>query len=59
MKVINNPKCRKCSHYHYWELMSSEVQECTFISCSCKAKDWIPTDNLEYLEYLYNKKAKV
>jgi len=51
-------RCRKCNHAH----TESETMGCydifnnsiAFVPCQCK--EYVPTDNLEYLEYLSKKK---
>ena len=56
MRVYKDNGCRTCSHIHYWEVNSWEVNECANPSCKCKAEDWMPFDNLEYLEALTDKR---
>jgi len=50
-------KCRECNHGHIEGqsgCMDSIGFMVTFAKCNCK--EYVPSDNLEYLEYLYNKK---
>jgi hypothetical protein len=47
--------CRGCKHNstgHFKRLGNDK-----FICCHCPCFDYIPYDNLEYLEWLYNKKV--
>lgn len=55
---IKLKKCRTCSHAH---LAGQEVCIDNFYSGSiypvtCGCKEYIPKDNLEYMEWKYNKK---
>ena len=55
--VPNLKRCRSCSHAHLAEQSGCIDQEgwnTIFVSCTCK--EYVPSDNLEYLEYLYKKK---
>jgi hypothetical protein len=56
MKIKNDNGCRVCGHAHYWELYSDEIKECFYVDCKCKAENFMPLDNLEYLEHLYEVK---
>lgn len=55
-KFKNSPSCRVCKHNHYWVLENYEIRNCATKSCKCRAKNWIPLDNLEYLEGLSENK---
>lgn len=69
IRKIKNPynfeKCRWCSHYfisHTSMLDGTNFCEwgnSAFRSTKCDCKDFAPEDNLDYLEYLYNKKSLV
>jgi hypothetical protein len=61
-KFSNSP-CRNCGHYHWYSDFFLKVGTCVHFppyemsNCGCKSKDYVPKDNLEYLEYcLENKK---
>ena len=54
-------RCRKCNHAHAqdgaegcYDVIGQAV---TFVICHCK--EHVPTDNLEYLEYLIKKKESL
>lgn len=53
-------KCRFCSHVHIsGQTGCIEQDACNniiFVS-TCQCQEYVPQDNLEYLEYLYNKKG--
>lgn len=57
MKIQNNNGCRSCGHAHWWSLDSMELKNCANPKCKCQAKDYTPIDNLEYFEYLYEKRS--
>lgn len=54
---LNIKRCRNCHHAHI-EGQSGCIEalhgNVTFRSCSCE--EYVPSDNLEYLEYLDKKK---
>lgn len=56
MKINNDNGCRICGHVHWWILDIWEVSNCANPKCKCKAEDYMPYNNLDYLEELYNKK---
>lgn len=45
----SSPRCRRCGFYY-------DLHK-TFIENACN--DWIPSDNLEYLQYKYEEKRTV
>lgn len=54
-------RCRQCNHAHSqngskgcYDVIGSSV---TFVICQCS--EHVPTDNLEYLEYLLKKKESL
>lgn len=51
--------CRKCKHYHITDLngmaLACEIA-LTYRKCSCIWDDYIPGDNLEYLEWCLDKR---
>jgi hypothetical protein len=59
MKVRKDNSCRKCNHIHWWELSTFDISNCADPSCKCRAEDWLPFDNLEYLEVMTEKRSKV
>lgn len=59
IRTFDSCKCRRCEHYHYWALPSFGIDNCSHMLCSCEREDWIPSDNLEYLEWEYMKKSEV
>lgn len=54
-------KCRRCEHYHFLSLRSGrEMAECIYQGAcrlNCLGKDYIPLDNLEYVEWLYDRQV--
>jgi len=64
MGDINNKNNCRCGHIQVWHFNSEEY--CGGIATGfkpleedmCKCKHYIPSGNLNYLEYLYNKKVK-
>jgi hypothetical protein len=45
-------RCKNCNHLGYHEYNSNEC----YAYNSCKCNKFSPFDNLEYLEYLYEKR---
>lgn len=57
--IVNIKRCRNCNHAHLAEQTGCIDQEgwnTVFVICNCK--EYLPKDNLEYLEYLSKKKDK-
>ena len=55
--TIDIKRCRTCNHAHLAEQTGCIDQEgfnTIFVFCGCK--EYLPKDNLEYLEYLFKKK---
>jgi len=59
MRMVKTNGCRTCKHRHYWVLSSFAIADCSHPDCKCKAADWTSADNLEYLEYLSDKKRSL
>ena len=57
---VNIKRCRECNHAHLdsqYGCMDASGMTITFVSwCTCK--EYVPTDKLEYIEYLYDKTQK-
>lgn len=55
--------CRKCNHLHWFIIDNlGEIivpQGCAKPGCKCQKENFAPDDNLEYLEYEYNKRSKI
>lgn len=52
--------CRNCSHAHIAGQKVCIMQEgWNIISVICVCEEYVPKDNLEYLEYMYDKKQKL
>ena len=51
-----NSICKNCLHNHSLLGMCCAAGKIYF---GCECNDWIPSDNLEYLEYMNEKKSKV
>ena len=57
--TIDIKRCRNCNHAHLAEQTGCIDQEgwnTIFVTCPCK--EYVPSDNLEYLEYLDKKKEQ-
>lgn len=54
--------CRACGHWHFWDANSSKLTKsiCNqyYYGCKCSGKFFVPADNLEYLEWCYEKKGE-
>lgn len=62
IRKIKNPynfeTCRACSHYYLGHTNSSgERDACIFGFTLCPCKEFLPKDNLEFLEYKYEKSS--
>lgn len=61
IRKIKNPRsfslCRTCRHYYLSHTdIGHEPSFCHNIIRSCKCKEFLPEDNLEFLEYKYGKR---
>jgi hypothetical protein len=61
IRKIKNPKsfdlCRVCKHYYLSHTdIAHQPSFCHNITMSCKCKEFLPEDNLEFLEYEYRKR---
>lgn len=55
---IDIKRCRMCNHAHLADQVGCIEQDgFNFIYVICPCKEYVPSDNLEYLEYLYKKKT--
>jgi phospholipase C len=57
--IIDIKRCRNCNHAHLAEqpgCIDQEGWNTIFVVCKCT--EYLPKDNLEYLEYLDKKKNK-
>jgi len=55
--TVDIKRCRNCNHAHLAEqpgCIDQEGWNTVFVICKCK--EYLPKDNLEYLEYLAKKK---
>jgi hypothetical protein len=61
--MLRNDQCRNC--YHYWEdhghcgktlCCYGEISTSGYIEFSCYCDEYIPGDNLEFLELEYGRK---
>jgi len=56
--IVDIKRCRNCNHAHLAEQTGCIDQEgWNTIFVICKCKEYLPKDNLEYLEYLDKKKT--
>jgi len=60
-RKIKNPfnfsSCRVCSHYYLSHTDEDfNLSYCRNLVDRCKCKEFLPKDNLEYLEYEYGKR---
>jgi len=53
MHKAKNSKCRSCNHLHYFD-SCRHIARCT-LGIYCLCDNFIPKDNLEYLEWCYEK----
>lgn len=58
-------ECRSCGHDHLWYIPTMEALRCRKSTyghfdygrgCLCSAADYVPLDNLEFLEYKVKEK---
>jgi hypothetical protein len=50
-------RCRTCRHANGWHDGGALDQSCLWTSCSCK--EFVPSDNLDYVEWLAEKRGLV
>lgn len=50
-------QCRVCNHCHWYDSSFDpfKVYECAENKCNCSEENWIPKDNLKFMEWRYNK----
>jgi hypothetical protein len=64
LRKIKNPKsfdlCRTCSHYY---LSHTDIEHkpsfCHTTVDRCKCQEYVPKENLEYLEWKYERKLAI
>lgn len=47
-------KCRNCNHWHSW-INCKALKKCTKVN-GCECSEFVPSDNLEFLEYKYERR---
>lgn len=63
-RKFSNSPCRNCKHYHSKLMLDEKIWDCVhyppfeMANCECSYKDYVPGDNLEYLEWKYNELIK-
>lgn len=61
MITVTDNGCRNCNHIH-WMIIdtlgnTSSIGGCTAPACKCSKDTFAPDDNLEYLEWMNEKRS--
>lgn len=51
--------CRNCQHYHHTGTYCDNTFEYVDSALGCRCNDWAPLDNLDFLQYKYEKQNKI
>lgn len=60
--IVYLPKCRTCKHIdmaHYPLMGKPNLPPLPCRERLCKCTEYLPTDNLEYLEYMHEKETSL